>query len=134
MRRNADAAPMADALRARGLSVEVVGLSGLLDVDEVADVVAMLRMAADPTARAGRRPGAHRAALATRRSDLAALWRRASPLADGPGATAGSAGGGRRGRPDADHRLPGRRAVCDPGPAAACSETDTPASALSPTS
>ena len=50
VRRNADAAPIADALTARGVPVEVVGLAGLLAVPEVADVVAMLRLAADPTA------------------------------------------------------------------------------------
>ncbi|MGA9493502.1 MAG: ATP-dependent helicase, partial [Mycobacterium sp.] len=50
VRRNADAAPMAAALRARGVPVEVVGLAGLLSVPEVADVVAMLRLIADPTA------------------------------------------------------------------------------------
>uniref|UniRef100_UPI00389AACF6 ATP-dependent helicase n=1 Tax=Mycobacterium sp. HUMS_1102779 TaxID=3383487 RepID=UPI00389AACF6 len=50
VRRNADAAPIAEALRARGVPVEVVGLAGLLSVPEVADVVAMLRLVADPTA------------------------------------------------------------------------------------
>ena len=49
-----------------GCPVEVVGLAGLLAVDEVADVVAMLRLVADPGG--GRRgdAGAHRPALATR--------------------------------------------------------------------
>ncbi|WP_375489014.1 ATP-dependent helicase, partial [uncultured Mycobacterium sp.] len=50
VRRNADAAPMAEVLRARGIPVEVVGLAGLLSIPEVADVVAMLRLVADPTA------------------------------------------------------------------------------------
>ncbi|WP_306437475.1 ATP-dependent DNA helicase [Rhodococcus sp. 14-2470-1a] len=50
VRRNADAEPIADALRARGLPVEVVGLGGLLHVPEVADVIAMLRLVADPMA------------------------------------------------------------------------------------
>ena len=50
VRRNADAAPMAEALTRRGVAVEVVGLAGLLAVPEVADVVATLRLAADPTA------------------------------------------------------------------------------------
>ncbi|MFZ0904771.1 MAG: ATP-dependent helicase, partial [Mycobacterium sp.] len=50
VRRNADAEPMAAALRARGVPVEVVGLAGLLSVPEVADVVAMLRLVAEPTA------------------------------------------------------------------------------------
>lgn len=37
------------ALRARGLPVEVVGLGGLLDTPEVRDVVSTLRVLADPT-------------------------------------------------------------------------------------
>ena len=37
------------ALRARGLPVEVVGLGGLLDTPEVRDVVCTLRVLADPT-------------------------------------------------------------------------------------
>ena len=80
VRRNADAAPVADALRARGIPVEVVGLAGLLSVPEVADVVAMLRLVADPTAGAAAmrvltgprwRLGGH---------DMAALWQRALAL------------------------------------------------------
>ncbi|MDV7987845.1 ATP-dependent helicase [Rhodococcus sp. IEGM 1374] len=50
VRRNADAEPIADVLRSRGLPVEVVGLGGLLHVPEVADIIAMLRLVADPTA------------------------------------------------------------------------------------
>ncbi len=38
-----------DALRARGIPVEVVGLGGLLDTPEVRDVVCTLRVLADPT-------------------------------------------------------------------------------------
>jgi DNA helicase-2/ATP-dependent DNA helicase PcrA len=38
-----------DALRSRGLPVEVVGLGGLLDTPEVRDVVCTLRVLADPT-------------------------------------------------------------------------------------
>ncbi|BAX91432.1 ATP-dependent DNA helicase [Mycobacterium shigaense] len=81
VRRNADAAPIADALRARGLPVEVVGLAGLLSVPEVADVVAMLRLVADPTAGAAamRVLSGPRWRLGGR--DIAALWRRASALA-----------------------------------------------------
>ncbi|WP_066467800.1 ATP-dependent helicase [Skermania piniformis] len=48
VRRNADSVPIAEALRARGLSVEIVGLGGLLATPEVADVVATLRMLAEP--------------------------------------------------------------------------------------
>ncbi|OBA93041.1 ATP-dependent DNA helicase [Mycobacteriaceae bacterium 1482268.1] len=82
VRRNADAAPMADALTARGVPVEVVGLAGLLAVREVADVVAMLRLVADP--------GAGAAAMAVLTGprwqlggrDIAALWQRAVELDD----------------------------------------------------
>jgi DNA helicase-2/ATP-dependent DNA helicase PcrA len=80
VRRNADAAPMADALRARGIPVEVVGLAGLLSIPEVADLVAMLRLVADPTAGAAamRVLTGPRWRLAGR--DIAALWRRAMAL------------------------------------------------------
>lgn len=80
VRRNADAVPMADALTARGVPVEVVGLAGLLAVPEVADVVAMLRLTADPTAGTA----AVRVLTGPRwrlgAADLAALWRRAVEL------------------------------------------------------
>jgi DNA helicase II / ATP-dependent DNA helicase PcrA len=83
VRRNADAAPMAAALRARGVPVEVVGLAGLLSVPEVADVVAMLRLVADPTAGAA----AMRVLIGPRwrfgARDVAALWRRAVSLDGG---------------------------------------------------
>lgn len=82
VRRNADAAPMADALTARGVPVEVVGLAGLLGVPEVADVVAMLRLLADPTAG----HAAMRVLTGPRwrlsGHDIAALWRRAVYLDD----------------------------------------------------
>jgi DNA helicase-2/ATP-dependent DNA helicase PcrA len=42
-------AALEEALRARGLPVEVVGLGGLLDTPEVRDVVCTLRVLADPT-------------------------------------------------------------------------------------
>jgi DNA helicase-2/ATP-dependent DNA helicase PcrA len=82
LRRNADAAPMAAALRARGVPVEVVGLAGLLSVPEVADVVAMLRLVADPTAGAAamRVLTGPRWRLGAR--DVAALWRRAVVIAN----------------------------------------------------
>ncbi|WP_156095213.1 ATP-dependent helicase, partial [Nocardia lijiangensis] len=50
VRRNADAAPLAEALRERGLPVEIVGLGGLLATPEVADIVATLRLIAEPAA------------------------------------------------------------------------------------
>nr|WP_183514416.1 ATP-dependent DNA helicase [Modestobacter versicolor] len=49
-RRRAQLPGIAAALRVRGLPVEVVGLGGLLDVPEVSDVVATLRVLVDPTA------------------------------------------------------------------------------------
>ncbi|MDT5255601.1 MAG: ATP-dependent helicase UvrD/PcrA, partial [Mycobacterium sp.] len=118
IRRNADAAPIADALRARGIPVEVVGLAGLLSIPEVADVVAMLRLVADPAA-----GGAVMRVLTGPRwrlggRDIAALWRRAVTLAGGPGsgpasspeAIAMAAG------PDADTACLAD-AISDPGPA-----------------
>ena len=54
----------AEALRAPGLPVEVVGLGGLLDEPEIADLVATLRVLVDPTAGAAADPAAHRGALA----------------------------------------------------------------------
>ncbi|HEU0192520.1 MAG TPA: UvrD-helicase domain-containing protein [Mycobacterium sp.] len=89
VRRNADAAPMAEAIRARGLPVEVVGLAGLLFVPEVADLVAMLRLVAEPTAGAAaiRVLTGPRWRLGT--ADIAALWRRAVELC-GPRAGRGS--------------------------------------------
>lgn len=47
-RRRAQFVPIVEALRARGLPVEVVGLGGLLTMPEVQDVVALLSVAADP--------------------------------------------------------------------------------------
>ncbi len=118
IRRNADAAPVADALRARGIPVEVVGLAGLLSIPEVADVVAMLRLVADPAA-----GGAVMRVLTGPRwrlggRDIAALWRRAVKLAGGPDsglasspeAIAMAAG------PDADTACLAD-AISDPGPA-----------------
>lgn len=115
VRRNADAVPMAEALTARGVPVEVVGLAGLLSIPEVADVVAMLRLVADPTAGAA----AVRVLTGPRwqlgAADVAALWRRAvdvdrpdrpdeASLADVVAAAA----------PDADAACLAD-AICDPG-------------------
>ncbi|HET6499868.1 MAG TPA: ATP-dependent DNA helicase, partial [Amycolatopsis sp.] len=94
VRRRADMAPIAAELRARGLPVEVVGLGGLLDEPEVADLVATLRVLADPlagTAAARLLTGA-RWRLAA--ADVAALWGRARQIAaPGAGSTAESAEG-----------------------------------------
>ncbi|HYO03056.1 MAG TPA: ATP-dependent DNA helicase [Mycobacterium sp.] len=117
VRRNADAAPIACALTARGVPVEVVGLSGLLSVPEVADVVAMLRLTADPTAGSA----AMRILTGPRwrlgAADVTALWRRAVELDTASKATTdrsstahivASAG------PDADSACLAD-AICDPG-------------------
>ena len=79
--RRADAAPIAEALRARDLPVEVVGIGGLLHTPEVADVLAVLRLAADPLAgsAAGRVLTGARWQLGA--ADLKALWERAQELA-----------------------------------------------------
>jgi DNA helicase-2/ATP-dependent DNA helicase PcrA len=72
-----------EAMRARGLPVEVVGLGGLLDTPEVRDVVCTLRVLADPT------DGASLLRLLTGARwrigprDLVALHRRARTIAAG---------------------------------------------------
>lgn len=80
VRRRADMAAIADALRARGLPVEVVGLGGLLDTPEVRDLVSALKLVADPLAG----PSAVRLLTGARWrlgvADLAALWTRAREL------------------------------------------------------
>ncbi|MGV9975171.1 UvrD-helicase domain-containing protein [Nocardia beijingensis] len=80
VRRNADAAPLAEALRAQGLPVEIVGLGGLLATPEVADVVATLRLIAEP----GSGSAAMRVLTGARWrigvADIAALARRARDL------------------------------------------------------
>ena len=119
VRRNADAAPMADALTARGVPVEVVGLAGLLGVPEVADVVATLRLVADPTAgvAAMRVLTGPRWRLGGR--DIAALWRRAVELdaADRPAHESPTEQIVALAAPDADTACLAD-AICDPGPAA----------------
>ncbi|CRK61797.1 ATP-dependent DNA helicase SCO5184 [Alloactinosynnema sp. L-07] len=92
VRRRADMADLATALRERGLPVEVVGLGGLLDEPEIRDLVSALRVLIDPlagTAAARLLTGSRWRIGAT---DLAALWGRARKLADtfagGPAADA----------------------------------------------
>ncbi len=121
VRRNADAAPMADALSARGVPVEVVGLAGLLAVAEVADVVAMLRLAADPAAGAAamRVLTGPRWRLGGR--DISALWRRAVDLdGDGPRDRVSADEVVARAAPDADAACLAD-AISDPGHAGAYS-------------
>ena len=82
---------MATALRAVGLPVEVVGLGGLLNEPEVADLLALLRVLVDPTAG----PAALRLLTGARwqlgMADLAALSDRASSADPARHVTAGSA-------------------------------------------
>jgi DNA helicase II / ATP-dependent DNA helicase PcrA len=122
VRRNADAAPMADALTARGVPVEVVGLAGLLAVPEVADVVATLRLVADPTAGAAAIHVLTGPRWRQGGSDISALWRRAVELNDvgrpPHGATTEQIVS--QAAPDADTACLAD-AICDPGPAAAYS-------------
>ncbi|MEC3982717.1 ATP-dependent helicase [Amycolatopsis sp. H20-H5] len=93
VRRRADMAPIAAELRARGLPVEVVGLGGLLDEPEVADLVSTLRVLADPLAgsAAARLLTGARWRLAA--ADLAKLWRRANELSNPAPAPVGEPGG-----------------------------------------
>jgi DNA helicase-2/ATP-dependent DNA helicase PcrA len=118
VRRNADAAPMAETLRSRGIPVEVVGLAGLLSIPEVADVVAMLRLVADPTAGAAamRVLTGPRWRLGAR--DVAALWRRAQELGGRPhrGAALSAEQLAVESGPDADAACLAD-AIGDPGPA-----------------
>lgn len=80
VRRNADAAPLAEALRERGLPVEIVGLGGLLATPEVADVIATLRLIADPAAGSAAMRILTGARWRIGVTDLAALARRARDL------------------------------------------------------
>ncbi len=82
VRRNADAGPVAEALAARGIPAEVVGLAGLLSISEVAQVVSALRLVADPTAGAAALEVLTGPRWRLGVGDLAALWRRAVALDD----------------------------------------------------
>ena len=80
-RKRAQFPALREALEARGIPVEVVGLGGLLTVPEVADIVATLRVLHDPTA-----ADALARLLTSPRwrigpADLVALGRRARTLA-----------------------------------------------------
>ncbi|EJZ06331.1 ATP-dependent DNA helicase [Mycolicibacterium fortuitum subsp. fortuitum DSM 46621 = ATCC 6841 = JCM 6387] len=116
VRRNADAAPMAEALSARGVPVEVVGVAGLLAVPEVADLVAMLRLVADPAAGSAvmRVLTGPRWRFGAR--DIASLWRRARELDDRPSGEPSAAEIVAQAAPDADSACLAD-AICDPGAA-----------------
>ncbi|MGV0697644.1 ATP-dependent helicase [Mycolicibacter sinensis] len=124
LRRNADAAPFAEAIRACGIPVEVVGLAGLLSVPEVADLVAMLRLVSEPTAGAAAMRVLTGARWRFGAADLAALWRRAVELArtdqvSGPFSAAEIAA---QAGPDSDTACLAD-ALADPGPAERYSAT-----------
>ncbi|MEV0297902.1 UvrD-helicase domain-containing protein [Nocardia sp. NPDC050710] len=80
VRRNADAPPLAEALRERGLPVEIVGLGGLLATPEVADIVATLRLIAEPAAGSAAMRILTGARWRIGVTDIAALARRARDL------------------------------------------------------
>ena len=81
VRRRADMASMATALRARELPIEVVGLGGLLAEPEVCDLVSALRLVADPLAGTAAMRLLTGARWRIGPADLAALWARAKELA-----------------------------------------------------
>ncbi len=86
-RRRSQQRVLENALRARGLPVQVLGLGGLLDTPEVLDVVSTLRVAVDPSAGDAllRLLTGARWRLGPR--DLAALGRRARQLNADPSGT-----------------------------------------------
>ncbi len=84
VRRRADMADLAAALRDRGLPVEVVGLGGLLDEPEVRDLVSALRVLVDPLAGTGAMRLLTGARWRLGAADLAALWERARELGTSP--------------------------------------------------
>ncbi len=81
VRRRADMATLAAALRARDVPVEVVGLGGLLDTPEVRDLVSVLRLLVDPLAGTAAMRLLTGARWRIGAADLAALWQRARELA-----------------------------------------------------
>jgi ATP-dependent DNA helicase UvrD/PcrA len=84
VRRRADMAPVAAALRERNVPVEVVGLGGLLAEPEVRDLVSALRLVADPLAGTAAMRLLTGARWRLGAADLAALWARAKELATPP--------------------------------------------------
>ena len=81
VRRNEDSAPLAAELESRGIPTEVVGIGGLLHVPEIEDIVATLRVMADPMAGTAVMRLLTGARWRLGAKDLAALWRRATNLA-----------------------------------------------------
>ncbi|MGK8489911.1 UvrD-helicase domain-containing protein [Nocardia asiatica] len=126
VRRNADASPLAEALRAQGLPVEIVGLGGLLATPEVADIVATLRLIAEPGAGSAAMRVLTGARWRIGVADIAALARRARDLSirrPGSEATAEIADGAtldealREVAPEPAEQAGLADAIADPGPA-----------------
>jgi DNA helicase II / ATP-dependent DNA helicase PcrA len=97
VRRRTDMAPLAAALRARGVPVEVVGLGGLLDTPEVRDLVSVLRLLVDPLAGTAAVRLLTGARWRIGAADLAALWARARELAIDQQPAPGKGGAGQGG-------------------------------------
>ncbi|MFI5720133.1 UvrD-helicase domain-containing protein [Nocardia sp. NPDC051750] len=122
IRRNADAAELAEQLRAQGLPVEIVGLGGLLATPEVADIVATLRLIADPAAGSAAVRILTGARWRLGVADLSALARRARELSIGhdPGGditdSATLAAALREVAPEPAERAGLADAIADPGP------------------
>lgn len=81
VRRRADMADIAHALRQAGLPVEVVGIGGLLAEPEIRDLVSTLRLLVDPLAGTAAMRLLTNSRWRVGAADLAALWRRAAVLA-----------------------------------------------------
>ncbi|HEY1571249.1 MAG TPA: ATP-dependent DNA helicase [Pseudonocardiaceae bacterium] len=88
VRRRADMTDMAQALRAEGLPVEVVGIGGLLAEPEIRDLVSTLRLLVDPLAGTAAMRLLSGSRWRVGAADLAALWRRAVELGGRPPSTA----------------------------------------------
>lgn len=120
VRRNADAGPIAEALTARGVPVEVVGLAGLLSISEVAQIISTVRLVADPTAGAAAMEVLIGPRWRLGARDLAALWRRAVQLDAGRPAAVSAQQIVAAAAADADTATLAD-ALADPGPAEAYS-------------
>ncbi|HEX5407416.1 MAG TPA: UvrD-helicase domain-containing protein [Pseudonocardiaceae bacterium] len=81
VRRRADMADLAAALRAEGIPVEVVGIGGLLAEPEIRDLVSTLRLLVDPLAGTAAMRLLTNSRWRIGAADLAALHRRAMALA-----------------------------------------------------
>ena len=126
VRVRSDFAPYHDALVARGVPVEVVGLGGLLELPEVADLVATLDVLVDSTANASlvRLLTGPRWRIGPR--DLVLLGRRAAQLVRIVPGTAEDSGGSESDRPltasDLDAQLEAAVAGVDPAEVVSLSE------------